>query len=606
MGATRGRDQDDGDYAYQRQTGDYKSAVAAGGGSSKKGAASAAQKASLPRGSACLVCRKRKRLLESELAAYRAVGPPLPGSSRSDPGRAPPHSADSFSIPPPHLTRSPEPPLFVNSHVAPPFVYGPVPPGQGPPGSDGDHLASPLLEQHRHYGSAHPYGGVSPQDSDAGFPLSASGDPSFPTSSHLQSFSFAPSDPHIISSISDPNQHGYEVGPHQHHSSLDQQRNTLPHLRTNLEMRHPAPSSSYSSSPSLQHHGPPPIAGQYSVDHSPRRIAADGGWQGTDESSSRVANSWAQDLPSLDLLLELYVPTFALLHEASWCGAIPSDSGSGREGVADHSLTLPTVGSPVGGPFGTEYASSQMDDISKVLEMDRQLDMVRDRLNALATVRHGKANVNGPILMVLILLNWFAVPNSFPPSNSITDDAFCISQPLRQPPPPPSGIGPEYSMKRCLQGIHSTYEIVAQLAVYENMRTSPYLPRVTTFTAFIPSVNRSRTEDISGRVQRGTSGQDAMPSGDDVFGPKLDTDRLNLVDTLCDAMDRVGVVWDVGAKFGAMVRGDRHKLAERALSRQRYHSPNNSPLHSHSHEHEQHSPQRHSQATGGSHGGYQQ
>lgn len=109
-----------------------------------------------------------------------------------------------------------------------------------------------------------------------------------------------------------------------------------------------------------------------------------------------------------------------------------------------------------------------------------------------------------------------------------------------------------------------------------------------------------------------------MPSGDDVFGPMLDADRLNLIDTLCNAMDRMGVVWDVGVKvrrrpdrvagapadaspglfvaqFSAMVRGDRHKLAERAISRQdSYHSPSHSP----------NSPSRHSQASQASHGSY--
>lgn len=45
-----------------------------------------------------------------------------------------------------------------------------------------------------------------------------------------------------------------------------------------------------------------------------------------------------------------------------------------------------------------------------------------------------------------------------------------------------------------------------------------------------------------------------LPSGDDVFGPALDDDRLALIDTFCDALDRMGVVWDVGNKVSCRNR----------------------------------------------------
>lgn len=167
-------------------------------------------------------------------------------------------------------------------------------------------------------------------------------------------------------------------------------------------------------------------------------------------------------------------------------------------------------GSPFDGPFGSENISSQMDDVSKVLEMDHQLDVVRHRLNDLATVRPGKAGVNAPILQSLILLNCLFV------NLHHLRVALGLSSLPFNPTAPIVPGSPEYSMQRCLEGIHSTYEarwpqhvelhntyplpsqIVAQLATYENMRTSPYLSRVTTFTTFLPCESRTRsTKEMS-------------------------------------------------------------------------------------------------------------
>ncbi|KAL8279177.1 hypothetical protein RQP46_008433 [Phenoliferia psychrophenolica] len=269
------------------------------------------------------------------------------------------------------------------------------------------------------------------------------------------------------------------------------------------------------------------------------------------------------------------------------------------------------AGSPFAGPFASENACSQMDDVTKVLQMDHALDAVRHQLNSLATVRPGKSVVNGPILMCLIVLNCLYVNLHH---LRVATGLGLSTLPFNPNAPIVPG-SPEYSMQRCLEGIHSTYEIVCQLSSFENMRTSTHLSRVTTFTSFVPYVlycvafpakfcigdwqllanDRSRSEGITGRVQRGTSSQDALPSGDDVFGPGLDQDRLALIDALCNAMDRIGVVWDVGVKFAAMVRGDRYKLQERAITRQEsYHSPHDDP----------NSPSQHSHHSQHSHGSY--
>ncbi|KAM0752679.1 hypothetical protein T439DRAFT_354172 [Meredithblackwellia eburnea MCA 4105] len=240
------------------------------------------------------------------------------------------------------------------------------------------------------------------------------------------------------------------------------------------------------------------------------------------------------------------------------------------------------AGPPTGGPFASEASSPQLMDLGRVLEMDRQLEIIRSKLNGLATVRHGKTGVNGPILMVLVLINCLFVN-----LHHLRVSLGLSALPFNPSAPIITG-SPEFSMQRCLEGIHSLYEIVTQLAVYENMRTSPYLSRVDTFSSFVPYIlycfgfpakfsvgdwkilvaNRSRSEDVEGRVKEGDPGADAMPSGDDVFGAMHDSSRLNLIDALCDAMDRMGVVWEVGKKFALMIRGDRNRLAERSTARQ--------------------------------------
>lgn len=82
--------------------------------------------------------------------------------------------------------------------------------------------------------------------------------------------------------------------------------------------------------------------------------------------------------------------------------------GCSAPGFAADTHLYPHAASPVAGPFRTENLFAQIDDVDRVLEMDHQLVLLRNRLNSLATapVRQGKAGVNSPILMSLILLNW--------------------------------------------------------------------------------------------------------------------------------------------------------------------------------------------------------
>jgi hypothetical protein len=40
----------------------------------------------------------------------------------------------------------------------------------------------------------------------------------------------------------------------------------------------------------------------------------------------------------------------------------------------------------------------------------------------------------------------------------------------------------------------------------------------------------------------------SMPSGDDVFGPSMDRVRLDMIDAMCEGLDRMGCVWETGNK----------------------------------------------------------
>lgn len=90
-------------------------------------------------------------------------------------------------------------------------------------------------------------------------------------------------------------------------------------------------------------------------------------------------------------------------------------------------------------------------------------------------------------------------------------------------------------------------------------------------SSLVTGADRSRSEKVPGRLVVGRTGPLA-PSGDDVFGPAADQIRVDLIDALCDAMSRIGLVWEIGLKFVQALKGDRNRLAERASAR-RYSPP---------------------------------
>lgn len=55
--------------------------------------------------------------------------------------------------------------------------------------------------------------------------------------------------------------------------------------------------------------------------------------------------------------------------------------------------------------------------------------------------------------------------------------------------------------------------------------------------------SRDRSENVPAHLAR-----DDLPSGDDAFPPSYFERRLAIVDICCEAMDRIGEVWPVGAK----------------------------------------------------------
>ncbi|KAI5480001.1 binuclear zinc transcription factor [Pseudohyphozyma bogoriensis] len=229
------------------------------------------------------------------------------------------------------------------------------------------------------------------------------------------------------------------------------------------------------------------------------------------------------------------------------------------------------------GPFRTQELVSPMQNMDKFLAMDRDLHIIRAKLNALATTDAGRS-FSAPTIMNLILINCLFINlHHLRVSHGLTRFPFNPSAPV--------SIGtPEYSMQRCLEGASSLAEILSQLAMYENARTSPHQSRVNTFTTFSPYMlyciglpakfcigdwvmmtdDRSRTEQIPSRI---VSGDPQVPNGDDIFGQLLDESRLNLIDTFCDAMDRMGLVWPIGIKFSTLVQNDKSRLAARVAAR---------------------------------------
>ncbi|GAA6000053.1 hypothetical protein JCM5350_001670, partial [Sporobolomyces pararoseus] len=269
------------------------------------------------------------------------------------------------------------------------------------------------------------------------------------------------------------------------------------------------------------------------------------------------------------------VGTFAWLCRAAWVG--------GRVQLE----TYRPSGPPAGGPWNKNVAADPLFSTSDMLEMDKLLDFVRSKLGQLAAMKASQhKGVDGPVIMTLLVVNCLFV-------NLHHLRASTGLQQLPFDPSAPIFIGTaEYSLQRCWEAIHALYEIVSQLAGYENSRTSLHRSRINTFTAFVPYVlycvafpakyaigdwtalvnSRDRTENVPAHSSRND-----LLSGDDVFPPSYFEQRLKMVDALCDAMERVGAVWPIGHKFATMVSGDRIRLAERTYQRgqnqQQQHGP---------------------------------
>ncbi|GAA6061017.1 hypothetical protein JCM10212_001073 [Sporobolomyces blumeae] len=264
------------------------------------------------------------------------------------------------------------------------------------------------------------------------------------------------------------------------------------------------------------------------------------------------------------------VGTFAWLCRAAWVG--------GRIQLE----TYRPSGPPAGGPWNKNVAMDPLFSASDMIEMDKLLDFVRSKLGQMAAMKASQhKGVDGPVIMILLLVNCLFV------NLHHLRAATGLSQ-LPFDPTAPIFVGTaEYSMQRCWEAIHSLYEIVSQLAGYENAHTSLHRAKVNTFTSFVPYTlyciafpakfaigdwtalvnSRDRIENVPAHLSLSE-----IPRGDDVFPPSYFDQRLKMVDALCDAMERCGAVWPIGLRFASMVAGDRIRLAERTFERQHHHS----------------------------------
>ncbi|EMS22598.1 hypothetical protein NBRC10512_000726 [Rhodotorula toruloides] len=255
------------------------------------------------------------------------------------------------------------------------------------------------------------------------------------------------------------------------------------------------------------------------------------------------------------------VGTFAWLCRVVWLG--------GRI----QAETYRDSGPPAGGPWNKHVNLDPLESAAECLEMDQVLDYIRNKFSAIAAKKaQMQKGVDGPVLMILIMF-----------TNLFHLRAASGLSRLPWDPSAPIYVGSsEYAMQRCWEAIHSLHEILSQLAAYENSRTTLHRSRANVFTSFVPYTlfaaafpsklaigdwsvlvaARDRTENVPASVAR-----DDLPSGDDAFPPHYLERRLAFVDVACDAMDRMGVVWPVGKKFAAMIRGDRMRLAARAYER---------------------------------------
>ncbi|GJN92502.1 hypothetical protein Rhopal_005532-T1 [Rhodotorula paludigena] len=259
------------------------------------------------------------------------------------------------------------------------------------------------------------------------------------------------------------------------------------------------------------------------------------------------------------------VGTFAWLCRVVWLG--------GRL----QAETYRASGPPAGGPWNKHVSDDPLDSVTESLEMDNVLDWIRSKFVAQATQQQvqGNKSVNGPILLILLIVNCMFV-------NLHHLRASTGLSVLPWDPSGPIYVGSsEYAMQRCWVAIHSLHTILAQLSLAENSRTTLRHSRANPYTALVPYAlytiafpskfavgdwsvlvaSRDRSESIQAHIAR------EMPSGDDAFPPSFLNERLAFVDVACDAMDRIGDVWPVGKKFAAMVRGDRDRLAARYYER---------------------------------------
>ncbi|BGP01956.1 hypothetical protein RTG_02290 [Rhodotorula toruloides ATCC 204091] len=259
------------------------------------------------------------------------------------------------------------------------------------------------------------------------------------------------------------------------------------------------------------------------------------------------------------------VGTFAWLCRVVWLG--------GRI----QAETYRASGPPAGGPWNKHVNLDPLESAAECLEMDQVLDYIRTKFSAIAAKKaQMQKGVDGPVLMILMFVNCMF-------TNLFHLRAASGLSRLPWDPSAPIYVGSsEYAMQRCWEAIHSLHEILSQLAAYENSRTTLHRSRANVFTSFVPYTlfaaafpskvaigdwsvlvaARDRTENVPASVAR-----DDLPSGDDAFPPHYLERRLAFVDVACDAMDRMGVVWPVGKKFAAMIRGDRMRLAARAYER---------------------------------------
>ncbi|BGP33989.1 hypothetical protein JCM10296v2_005804 [Rhodotorula toruloides] len=295
--------------------------------------------------------------------------------------------------------------------------------------------------------------------------------------------------------------------------------------------------------------------------------SADKGWKGIrEEESSEVATEGVE--ASAGKGASPHVPkvgTFAWLCRVVWLG--------GRI----QAETYRASGPPAGGPWNKHVNLDPLESAAECLEMDQVLHYIRTKFSAIAAKKaQMQKGVDGPVLMILMFVNCMF-------TNLFHLRAASGLSRLPWDPSAPIYVGSsEYAMQRCWEAIHSLHEILSQLAAYENSRTTLHRSRANVFTSFVPYTlfaaafpskvaigdwsvlvaARDRTENVPASVAR-----DDLPSGDDAFPPHYLERRLAFVDVACDAMDRMGVVWTVGKKFAAMIRGDRMRLAARAYER---------------------------------------